>query len=261
MLKRIAGSIRQQDWFAVGIEILVVMIGLLLAFQLDRWRDSIAERQREQTYVDRLSADVAADVPAIEYAVELQTMRLDFIELLMSVARNPMVATEQPITFLGAVSQAAYTYTPVLTSHTFENLRSTGDLRLILDETVKDEMFEYYGYDEAQRQYRPLQFSTEFRHFELAASVLSHEQEVLLQDNWLFFRPDDFDEIQQTLTDLPQVIAAAERLQQRSDLVAWLPYVRSMQLEQIVVHGTRLERAQNVLRKLNEYSQEIRDRR
>ena len=36
MLKKIAASIRQHDWFAVGIEILVVMIGLMLAFRLDR---------------------------------------------------------------------------------------------------------------------------------------------------------------------------------------------------------------------------------
>jgi hypothetical protein len=58
MLKRIASFIRQHDWFAVGIEILVVMIGLLLAFQLDRWRDDIADKQMERVYIDRLISDV-----------------------------------------------------------------------------------------------------------------------------------------------------------------------------------------------------------
>jgi hypothetical protein len=124
-----------------------VMIGLMLAFRLDRWRDDFAERRQEQAYVDRLVTDAGADIPAIEYASTLQTMRLDLIELLVAVARSPVAATERSTIFLGAVNQAAYTHTPVLTSHTFENLRSTGDLRLILDDAVKDVMFEYYGYD------------------------------------------------------------------------------------------------------------------
>ena len=69
MLKRIASSVRQHDWFTVGVEILVVMIGLLLAFQLDRWREGIAERHQEKTYINRLIADVESDIPSIEYAI------------------------------------------------------------------------------------------------------------------------------------------------------------------------------------------------
>jgi hypothetical protein len=155
MLKRIACYIRQHDWFSVGVEVLVVMIGLMLAFQLDRWREDLAERQQERACVDRLIADIEADIPTLEYAIDLQSLRLGLINLLMEVAREPVAATKDPAVLLGAVSQAAYTYTPVLTSHTFENLRSTGDLRLILDDAVKDVMFDYYGFDDSQRQFRP----------------------------------------------------------------------------------------------------------
>ena len=156
MLKKIASSVRQHDWFTVGVEVLVVMLGLLLAFQLDRWRESIAERRQEQAYINRLIADVESDIPRIENAIALQSLRLELVDLLMDVAVNPVVATKEPVVFLGAVKQAAFTYTPVLTTHTFENLRSTGDLRLILDESVKNVMFDYYGFDESQRQYRSL---------------------------------------------------------------------------------------------------------
>ena len=259
MLKRLAAFVRQRDWFAVGIEILVVMVGLMLAFQLDRWREDIAERRQEQTYVNRLIADVEADIPAIQYAIDLQTLRLELVELLIAVARNPAIASEQPTVFLGAVNQAAYTYTPTLTSHTFENLRATGDLRLILDESVKNAMFEYYGFDEEQRQYRPLQFATESRHFELAAGVLSNEQEVYIQDAWLFFRPYNFDAAKASQPEVAGIDEAAKRLQDRTALIAWLPYVRNLQLEQIEVHTSRLELASAALESLNEYSREIQD--
>jgi hypothetical protein len=257
VLKRIASSVRQQDWFTVGVEVLVVMIGLLLAFQLDRWREGIVERQREKTYINRLIADVETDIPGIEYAIALQSLRLELVDLLMTVALDPAAATEEPVVFLGAVSQAAYTYTPVFTSHTFENLRSTGDLRLILDESVKNVMFDYYGFDEAQQQFRSLQIDVEFRHFKLAAGVLSHEQEVFVQDNWRLFRHEDMAKARASQRENANVLAAAKRLQERREFIAWLPYVRDMQLDQISTHGKRLDRARAALETLNDYARKI----
>ena len=258
MLKRIASNVRQHDWFAVGVEILVVMIGLLLAFQLDRWRESVVERQQEKIHINRLIADVETDIPTIEYAIALQTLRLELVDLLMDVVQDPTAAIEEPVVFLGSVNQAAYTYMPVLTSHTFENLRSTGDLRLILDESVKNVMFDYYGFDESQHQFRPLQIQTESRHCELAAGVLSHEQEVFIQDNWRVFKPDNFKTAKVSQIENTNVLATAERLRDRSEFIAWLPYVRSMQLEQIGVHSRLLDRARVALEMLNDYAKEIR---
>ena len=257
MLKRIASSVRQQDWFTVGIEVLVVMIGLLLAFQLDRWREGIVERQQEQTYINRLIADVENDIPDIEYAIALQSLRLELVDLLMAVSLDPAAAIKEPVVFLGAINQAAYTFTPVLTSHTFENLRSTGDLRLILDESVKNVLFDYYGFDESQQQFRSLQIDIEFRHFKLAAGVLSHDQEVFVQDNWRMFRPDDIAAARAIHRQDAEVLAAAKRLQGRPEFIAWLPYVRDMQLEQISIHGMRLDRARVALETLNDYARKI----
>ena len=79
MLKRITRHIREHDWFAVIIEVVVIIIGLMLAFQLDRWREDRVERQEERTYVNRLVSDIEIDIPAIEYAIELQTLRLGLV--------------------------------------------------------------------------------------------------------------------------------------------------------------------------------------
>jgi hypothetical protein len=261
MLKRIAGSVRRQDWFAVVIEVLVVVIGLLLAFQLDGWRETRLERQEERTYIDRLTTDIETDIPEIEHAIELQKLRLELVDLLIEVAREPQAALTMPAVFMGAVSQAAYTYTPELTSHTFENLRSTGDLKLIRNESLKDALFGYYGFDMSQRQYRPLQFATEHRHFELAAGILSLAQERYTQEHWLFFNPGEMEEPKSAKPEIEGILEAARRLQSRPDFIAWLPYVRSMQAEQIEVHGMRLQRAQNMLGLLQAYAAEIGDNR
>lgn len=257
MLKRIAMHIRRHDWFAVAVEVFVVVIGLLLAFQLDRWREDRVDRAEERVYVERLIADVENDIPEIEYAIDLQTLRLEMADLLIAAVKRPEVALESPVLFIGAVNQAAFTYTPELTSHTFENLRSTGDLRLIRSDPVKEVLFDYYGFDASQRQYRPLQFATEARHFELVAGVLSVEQDIYLQEEWLIFAPDEIAAIRAAEFPGGDVLDVARRLGARKEAVAWLPYVRQMQAEQVFIHGMRLDRAREVLAALAAYQGDI----
>lgn len=257
MLKRISLFVRRHDWFAVGIEIMVVMIGLLLAFQLDRWRDNRVERDEERIYVHRLIADLETDLPQIEKAIKLAELRLELVDFLIEVAHEPQTALTMPTLFMGAVSQAAFTYTPQLTSHTFENLRSTGDLKLIRNEDLKAALFNYYGFDADQRQYLPLHFDTEHRHFELGAGILSLEQERFIQENWFIFQPDDMDGLRNESPEVRGVLEAAKRLQNRPTFIAWLPYVRQVQREQFDVNTIRLELAEDVLESLRVYAAEI----
>lgn len=253
IIKRMARFIREHDWFAVFVEIIVVVVGLMLALQLDGWVEQRGERQKEAEYVQRLISDMEMDVAAIQRAIDIASMRLRLADLLMEVSREPAVAITRPVEFVGAVNQAAYTYTPSLTSHTFEDLRSTGNMRLLLDQDLKDALYDYYGYDQSQRQYRPLQFATEHRHFELVAGILSHEQEVFSQDTLKFFNPYDMDNIENAQLDLAEVRAAAERFSKRPELVAWLPQVRHLQIEQMSVHQTRLDKGKSVLDTLHRY--------
>ena len=83
------------------------------------------------------------------------------------------------------------------------------------------------NYDETQRRYRALQIETEIRHFGLAAGVHVHSGPISvlpLPRAW----PSE---------NLARESFAAQRgsrrLGERSELIAWLPYVKSLQLEQV----------------------------
>jgi hypothetical protein len=256
ILRKIAQAIRSHDWFVVVVELLVVVIGLMMAFQVDRWRDAREESRQEQSYIEHLRADIEADIPAIQFAIDLQSIRLDFVELLMGVLDHPESALDRPVEFLAAVDQAAFTYTPTLASHTFEDLRSTGNMKLIGSRELKDSLYDYYGYDQSQWQYRPLQFTTEFKHFELVAGVLNYEQVRLVQDEVLFVSPRNHEKVRGMSVDRVEVLLAAKRLDDRPGVREWLPQIRSMQKEQIDVHQKRLERAEGVLEILKRYSPE-----
>lgn len=229
------------------------MIGLVAAFQVDRWWEARGDRIDEATYIARLIADLEEDVPALETAIDLAEVRRDFGEYLAEVAADPTLALTRPAYFLAAVSQAAYTYTPSLASHTFEDLRSTGNLSLIQDRGIRRALRAYYGFDEGQRQFLGLNLMIEFRYFELSAGIVTFDQYRFVQDRWFVVTSANLDELNDVRPDEAGVRAAAERLRASTELLAWLPKVRGLQTEQILAHNGRLRNARSLLDTLRGY--------
>jgi hypothetical protein len=252
-----AQFIRQHDWSAVVVEILVVIVGLMLAFQLDRWWEERGERAQAAEYVVRLINDIEGDVPEIEYAISLAELRLDMADLVMTASRNPAAAVDEPVMFLAGVRQSGFTYTPKLNSHTFEDLRSTGNMRLLLDLEIKDGLYDYYGFEETQSQFRPIQHFRETRHFELVAGVLSHEQAIFIQDNFFVVTPKSMAAFDGAIPDLDEVRASSDRLALNAAAIDWLPEVRDLQVEQIAMHKMKLEKADSVLQALRHYADSL----
>ncbi|MCH2457688.1 MAG: hypothetical protein MK186_06525, partial [Henriciella sp.] len=54
ILRRLAMSIRKQDWFTVLIETLIVVLGVFLGIQVANWNDARIERSMERQYLVRL---------------------------------------------------------------------------------------------------------------------------------------------------------------------------------------------------------------
>jgi hypothetical protein len=254
LIRNLGKSIRNQDWFAVLVEVLVVMVGLFIAFQLDRWWEQRGDRLQEQIYIQRLASEVQTDIETISYAINLAKIRKDFADLLMEAGHNPAAAMEKPVQFLAAVVQAPYTFTPSLVAHTFEDLRSTGNMSLIRSSEVKAALYDYYGFDEAQRQFIALQQMIEFGHFELTTGVLSNEQYLFVQDRWFVVTPETLHELESETVNREQVRQAVQRLQERPEALAWLQRVRGVQQELILMNEYRLRRAEALVETLNAYT-------
>jgi hypothetical protein len=59
---RLVGSLRRQDWTAVVIELVTVMLGLFLGLQLNDWNDARQARAREKAALERLHEESEAIV-------------------------------------------------------------------------------------------------------------------------------------------------------------------------------------------------------
>lgn len=254
LLQSISNNLRQQNWSILFLELLVVIIGLVLAFQVDRWWEDRDDRTREQEYIARLITEINEDIEQIQHAIMLAEVRQDFCELLLQVADNPAVAEQQPSMFLVAVAQAAFTYSPPQITHTYDDLRSTGNMGLIRSEKIKKALYNYHSFHDSQQQYIQLNLDIEMHYFELAANVLNAGQYKWVQDQWFVVTRERLEAVRQAEPDLAPLPGAIERFTSNTQLINWIPHTRGIQREQILMNGMRMDRADELLEALNDHN-------
>jgi len=247
IIRRAINSVRTQDWPSLLSELVIVVLGIFIAIQADSWWQHQNDLSQEASYLSRLVNDVTDDIENIEYGIRLARLRKELAGVLITAAENPDGVRERPVKFLIAVEQSAYTFTPSLNSNTFEELRSTGNLGLLRNNELKSALFDYFRYDQGARQFMSLQLMQEFRHFELVTSVMNSEQSIWVQDNLRIANPDREIPTEATGLEIDGIVAAAVRLSDMPEAIAWLPVARGMQEELVETHTNRLERAQALL--------------
>ena len=83
ILRSVTKHVRDQNWFAVGIDFLIVVIGVFIGIQVANWNDLQQERIRAEDYTGRLKSDLRAE---LEYAQAL----IDYYETTLAAGTWPM---------------------------------------------------------------------------------------------------------------------------------------------------------------------------
>ena len=55
ILRRLAEAIREQNWFTVALEILIVVVGIFIGLQANDWNQARIDRELEVRYLERPS--------------------------------------------------------------------------------------------------------------------------------------------------------------------------------------------------------------
>ena len=75
---------RKTDWAAVAGELLIVVLGILIAFQLDRWAEHWRRSNEQRLYFERLAEESRGNATAVE---ELQEEFMEDTAQVLGLAR------------------------------------------------------------------------------------------------------------------------------------------------------------------------------
>ena len=129
--------------YAIG-EIVLVVIGILIALQINNWNEQRKESKREQDYYCKLLEDVQQDLAQLNSQITNTNKRIEasnnVIQMLQS--ENPKLDTLMSET-LKALSLITYTIRP--NNAAFEDLKSSGNLNILKDNNIKTRVIDYYS--------------------------------------------------------------------------------------------------------------------
>jgi len=58
--------VKDQNWFAVGLDLVIVVVGVFIGIQVSNWNDSRVERARERVLLGELRAEIAEAMKVID---------------------------------------------------------------------------------------------------------------------------------------------------------------------------------------------------
>lgn len=77
ILRRLSSALKRQDWATVLIEFVLVIVGVLIALQVNNWNQNRQDRRLEVTYLNSLYAEVTAVIPPLRELLEEKEANLE----------------------------------------------------------------------------------------------------------------------------------------------------------------------------------------
>ena len=142
--KKLADDNKPLKYFRYAIgEIVLVVIGILIALSINNWNEDRKKHRLEQTYYCKLLEDLGQDIIQITEQIENNELRIKNSNQLIGLLQQTHISQKEVIKHtLGAVSKTTFTFTPSMAA--FEDLKSSGNLGLLKDVELKNKLITYY---------------------------------------------------------------------------------------------------------------------
>lgn len=143
ILRRITEHLKSQNWFAVAIEFVIVVVGVFMGLQVQDWNDQRKERLEEYDLLVRLYEETQTLLEA--QSEELVGLRAR-ADILMGA--NPVLFSQEPLRVLSGIEcehiASSHVYRrppdelPVL-----DEMYATGRFDLLRDNAIKEQLRGY----------------------------------------------------------------------------------------------------------------------
>jgi hypothetical protein len=144
-------------WLRVVVEGAVIVGSILLAFAIDTAWEGRQERRSEQEYITRIIADLEETRDQVlENAVHYESL-LDHGTAILPILTGAAAVPADTLGFLASVLQASRITDPVVARGAYDDLISTGNLRLVRSELLRAALSRFYA--NVENQLNPVDFS------------------------------------------------------------------------------------------------------
>ncbi|MBT8141667.1 MAG: hypothetical protein HKN88_05675 [Gammaproteobacteria bacterium] len=142
LLRRITQHVRDQNWFAVFIDFLIVVFGLFIGLQVNNWNENRKNIEIANSYIDRIETDLATQIKYFEHTQNYFKKTREHAIAALAAYQRP--SEELDVQFLIDLYQASQTLSLTNRSGTYDELLATGRIDLIASTQIRTMLNHYY---------------------------------------------------------------------------------------------------------------------
>lgn len=142
LLRRITKHVTDQNWFAVFIDFLIVVLGILIAFQITEWNEGRQQQQTASNYIERLHEELQANIQDLKQRkAYFEKTRIHALNAHDALDKAP---EQLELQFLIDVYQASQVIPRDIGRDTYDEILSVGANDAVTNVNVRKRLGNYY---------------------------------------------------------------------------------------------------------------------
>jgi hypothetical protein len=226
ILRRLSQSLKEQNWTAIWIEFVLLVMGVFLGIQVANWNQEREANQKSKVFTERLRADLRGEDWTYQFLIAYNREVLANANRAVEALEGKAAIPDE------ALLVSAYRATQYRNRNqrgsTYDELISTGSIDLIRDRTLRETAIRLYNlaiFDNLVREGIESRYRQTFR-----TSLPNHVQRALGKHcGDRVSRPGDYSTIQgnldypcQTGLSAQEIAASASALRANPDILRFL---------------------------------------
>jgi hypothetical protein len=136
--------VRKQEWTAIAIDFVIVVVGVFIGIQAANWNEARADQARARGYLERIHNDLEDDLANYENRLRFWSAVSNYGRKGLDYADTGRLPERSHWDLLLAYFQASQVAEFWTNSTTYDELRSAGELHLISNLKLRNALARYY---------------------------------------------------------------------------------------------------------------------
>ncbi|MBL4870819.1 MAG: hypothetical protein JKX72_07685 [Robiginitomaculum sp.] len=146
ILRRFTKHINDQNWFAVGLDVIVVMVGIFFGLQVQSWNEGRLERAEEHQYLGRLHDDITSSISRNTGNVEFLKRQGNYTRIMLDDLSKCQMALDHAYIFANGLFSLGKLLPPALSRTVMDELNATGKTLIIRSVELRSALAEHEVY-------------------------------------------------------------------------------------------------------------------
>ncbi len=140
ILRRFMKHVTDQNWFAVGLDVIVVIVGIFLGLQVQEWNEQRQEIGRESEYLERLLLDIDSSISRTLFGQDLLNRQVSYADTMLKSLESCELSDEDAEIFANGLYLLGKYDPPLMVRGAIDDLLATGNFKVIQNRELREKL-------------------------------------------------------------------------------------------------------------------------